>query len=142
MVDHFVTNFTESNCYIFDNFVNSNTNLSIDEAVYYKPGALCPRTPIDWGENVIMDFHDEIMFERTCTRWLLYFVDWASHFLVMEDLDVADKITLIKSRLCPVTYQHLSLKIFKENDRNLLFCCGVYLPTKGEEVNLVNLSEP
>lgn len=141
MVDKLVNTYSESNQYILDNNVPANTNLSLEEAIY-KPGELCPRTTMDFSQSRVMDFFDDHMLEKISVRWLLYFVDWSSHFLDMEDLDIQDKVYLTLNRFIVVSYTHCALKMWSWKKRNMLFGCGVYLPTEGEEFNLITLSGP
>lgn len=46
MVDHLVEHYQECKDWLFDNHVKLNLELSIEEAFYMKPGAMCTRTNV------------------------------------------------------------------------------------------------
>ncbi|KAI6197662.1 Nuclear hormone receptor family member nhr-34 [Aphelenchoides besseyi] len=110
-----------------------NHNLSLEEAFLYEPRKLSRRTKMLWKAESWLMFAD---FSPIWCRFILNYVDWASHIQETRELDADDRLRFLVNRTFvsgALISAHRTLK-YAKNKRCLLTSGGSYMPVDVEDL--------
>lgn len=80
-------------------------------------------------------------FSNIYSRWMLHYVDWCSHFLSLEDLNVEDKLRLMVSRMIVISYQLPWLKCPDKREKRIPIGGGAYFPVCAQKLKVACIPE-
>lgn len=67
------------------------------------------------------------MLPKSYVRWMLYYVDWASHYFNIFDMTMEDKLRLVMARFIPISHHFHAYKQKTTEDKYYLFGSGTYI---------------
>ncbi|KAI6211312.1 hypothetical protein M3Y96_00420300 [Aphelenchoides besseyi] len=117
-----------------------NHNLSLEEAFLYEPRKLSRRTKMLWRAESWIMFKN---FSPIWCRFILNYVDWASHIQETRELDADDRLRFLVCRAFvsgALISAHRTLK-YAKNKRCLLTSGGSYMPVNVEDLNGYEVEE-
>ncbi|KAI6206293.1 hypothetical protein M3Y94_00892300 [Aphelenchoides besseyi] len=117
-----------------------NHNLSLESAFLYEPRKLSRRTKMLWKAESWLLFKN---FSPIWCRFILNYVDWASHIQETRELDDDDRLRFLVNRTFvsgALISAHRTLK-YAKNKRCILTSGGSYMPVDAEELDGYEVAE-